>query len=101
MSEKILRVENVNKSIKRRHIIKNLSMDIEAGEVLGFLGPNGAGKSTTLRMIVGLSKPDSGSISIDGFDIRKDYVKAMQNVGCMIEGPDMYNNMSGYKTLNS
>lgn len=99
MQKKVLVVDKVNKSIKRHHIIKNVSMDIQVGEVLGFLGPNGAGKSTTLRMIVGLSKPDSGKITIDGFDITKHYVKAMRHVGCMIEGPDMYTNMSGYKNL--
>jgi len=99
MDERILIVDQINKKIRRKHIIKNVSMDIKAGEVLGFLGPNGAGKSTTLRMIVGLSKADSGSIIIAGHDISKNYVKAMQYVGCMIEGPDMYNNMSGYKNL--
>ena len=66
---------------------------------MGFLGPNGSGKSTTLRMIVGLSKPSSGEISICGYSIEKDYVKAMSNVGCIIEGPDLYDYMSGYRNL--
>lgn len=66
---------------------------------LGFLGPNGAGKSTTLRMIVGLSSPTSGKILIDGYSITKDYVKAMSKVGCIIEGPDMYNYLSGLENL--
>jgi len=99
MNEKILTINNVKKTIKKKEIIKGISLDIEKGEVLGFLGPNGAGKSTTLRMVVGLSKPSSGHIQISGYDIQKDYVKAMSQVGCMIEGPDMYNYMSGYKNL--
>ncbi len=99
MKEDILKVDQVNKRIKGRHIIKDVTIRIKKGEVLGFLGPNGAGKSTTLRMIVGLSKPDDGRITIDGHDIQRDYVKAMAQVGCMIEGPDMYNNMTGLQNL--
>lgn len=96
---RILSVENITKSIKNKEIIKGISFEINAREILGFLGPNGAGKSTTLRMIVGLSKPSSGNITIDGHSITTDYVKAMAQVGCIIETPDMYNYMSGYKNL--
>ena len=76
-----------------------VSFNIKQGEILGFLGPNGAGKSTTLRMIVGLSKPSSGDIEICGYSIKDSYVKAMNNVGCIIEGPDLYDYMSGYRKL--
>jgi ABC-2 type transport system ATP-binding protein len=99
MNATILSVENVSKAIKNKEIIKGISFQINAGEILGFLGPNGAGKSTTLRMIVGLSKPSSGNIYIDGHSILRDYIKAMSQVGCIIETPDMYNYMSGYKNL--
>lgn len=99
MNSIILSVENVYKSIKNKEIIKGISFEINAGEILGFLGPNGAGKSTTLRMIVGLSKPSSGNIYIDGHSITRDYIKAMSQVGCIIETPDMYNYMSGYNNL--
>jgi ABC-2 type transport system ATP-binding protein len=99
MNTTILSVENVSKTIKNKEIIKGISFEINAREILGFLGPNGAGKSTTLRMIVGLSKPSSGNIYIDGHSITRDYIKAMSQVGCIIETPDMYNYMSGYKNL--
>lgn len=99
MSKQVLLLEDVHKSIKRKEIVKGISFSIEEGEVLGFLGPNGAGKSTTLRMIVGLSTPTKGNIMIDGYSIRKNYVKAMSKVGCIIEGPDMYNYMSGIDNL--
>lgn len=99
MDSSVLKLSNISKSIKKKEIIKNISFDIKPGEVLGFLGPNGSGKSTTLRMIVGLSKPSSGEISICGYSIEKDYVKAMSNVGCIIEGPDLYDYMSGYRNL--
>lgn len=99
MGENILVVDNVSKIINKKNIVKDVSFSIEQGEVLGFLGPNGAGKSTTLRMIVGLSKPTSGNIEICGHSITKDYIKAMSNIGCIIEGPDLYNYMSGWDNL--
>ena len=99
MKKQVLLLDNVHKTIKNKEIVKGISFSIYEGEVLGFLGPNGAGKSTTLRMIVGLSSPTSGKIIIDGHSITKDYVKAMSKVGCIIEGPDMYNYLSGLDNL--
>ena len=99
MKNQVLLLDNVCKYIKNKEIIKGISFSITEGEVLGFLGPNGAGKSTTLRMIVGLSSPTSGKITIDGHSITTDYVKAMSKVGCIIEGPDMYNYLSGIENL--
>ena len=99
MENQVLLLDNVHKTIKNKEIVKGISFSINAGEILGFLGPNGAGKSTTLRMIVGLSSPTHGIITIDGHSITKDYVKAMSKVGCIIEGPDMYNYLSGLENL--
>lgn len=95
----MLSLHNVSKSIKGKSIVKNISFEIKAGQVMGFLGPNGAGKSTTLRMVVGLSKPTQGDITIGGINIRDNYVAAMAHVGCIIEGPDLYENMTGYGNL--
>lgn len=99
MDTNVLELSNVWKSIKKKDIIKNISFNLKKGEILGFLGPNGAGKSSTLRMIVGLSKASAGTITICGHSIQGDYVKAMSHVGCIIESPDLYNYMSGYKNL--
>ncbi len=95
----VLKVANLSKSIKKKEIIKDLSFQLNKGEILGFLGPNGAGKSTTLRMLVGLSRPSAGTVSICGHAIGDDYVQAMSHVGCIIEGPDLYEYLSGYKNL--
>ncbi|MBC8059201.1 MAG: ABC transporter ATP-binding protein [Clostridiaceae bacterium] len=100
MEKQVLLLEDVHKTIKKKEIIKGISFSINQGEVLGFLGPNGAGKSTTLRMIVGLSKPTKGRIEVCGESITKNYVNAMSKVGCIIEGPDLYNYMSGNDNLN-
>ena len=99
MKNNILLVENVSKIINKKDIVKDISFSIDEGEILGFLGPNGAGKSTTLRMIVGLSKPTSGKIEICGYSITENYIKSMSNIGCIIEGPDLYNYISGIDNL--
>lgn len=99
MDNHVLNVNNITKKIKKKEIIKGISFQIDEGEILGFLGPNGAGKSTTLRMIVGLLRPTSGSITICGHSIRENYVKAMENVGCIIEEPNLYSYASGMKNL--
>lgn len=99
MKKNILLVENVTKIINKKNIVKDINFSIDEGEILGFLGPNGAGKSTTLRMIVGLSKPTSGKIEICGYSITENYIKSMSNVGCIIEGPDLYNYISGIDNL--
>ncbi len=95
----VLSINNITKKIKQKEIIKGISFSIEEGEIYGFLGPNGAGKSSTLRMIVGLSKPTTGNITICGHSVTKDFVRAMENVGCIIERPDLYNYISGYSNL--
>src|SRR5579875_3881994 len=59
----------VGKTYKKRPVVRNVSINLRRGEAVGLLGPNGAGKTTTFYMIVGLVKPDTGSISLDGSDI--------------------------------
>src|SRR6056297_2532895 len=99
MTQRILQVKDLTKIINKREIIKNINLEISKGEIYGFLGPNGAGKSTTLRMVVGLSKPTTGDITISGYSITNNYVKAMANVGCIIEEPALYEYMTGLKNL--
>jgi len=99
MSERVLELRNVHKSIKGKKIIKGIDLELFSGEVLGFLGPNGSGKTTTLRMIVGLIRMSEGEVFIAGHSIGKDFVKAMKNVGCIIENPEMYDYLSGWENL--
>jgi len=65
----ILSVQDISKSYKHRKVVKNLSVEIKSGEVVGLLGPNGAGKTTAFYMIVGLIAADSGNILLDGKDL--------------------------------
>lgn len=97
--EPIVRVQNLNKTIKGKHIIKDLNLDFYPGQITGFLGPNGAGKTTTIRMITGLMYPTSGDVVINGVSLADDYEGAMKHVGVIVENPEMYKFMSGYKNL--
>ncbi|RVT67737.1 ABC transporter ATP-binding protein [Niallia taxi] len=99
MSETTLSVRNLTKTIGKRQIIKDISFDLKSGEVFGFLGPNGAGKTTTIRMLVGLIKPTSGSIQICGYDVKKDFSKAMERLGCIVENPELYPYLTGWENL--
>lgn len=96
---KILEVENLNKFFGKKQVLKNVSFSIDEGEILGFIGPNGAGKTTTIKLILGLQSISSGKVTINGFDIVKDFEKAIVKVGAIVENPDSYMYLSGRKNL--
>ncbi len=95
----LLKIEGLEKTIKKRKILKGFSLSVNAGEIVGFLGPNGAGKTTTIKMILGLFGITAGRISICGYDIVKDFTSAMANVGGIVENPDLYKRLSGRENL--
>lgn len=99
MSKPIVELKNVTKIIKGKTLIDNLSLELFPGQITGFLGPNGAGKTTTVRLMTGLMRLTSGTITIEGASIADDYEKAISNVGVIVENPEMYKYMSGYKNL--
>ncbi|EAC9891408.1 ABC transporter ATP-binding protein [Listeria monocytogenes] len=99
MTERALQVTNLHKKIRKREIIKGISFEVMPGEVFGFLGPNGAGKTMTIRMIVGLIKPTSGTILIGGKDIRKNFTEAMRGLGSIVENPEFYSFLTGQENL--
>ena len=99
MANVVLSVENVTKNFGERIAVNNVSFKIYEGEIFGFLGPNGAGKTTTMRMICGLCKITYGDIKICGHSVKRDFEKAMKNIGGLIENPLMYGYLSGYDNL--
>ncbi|WP_400246279.1 ABC transporter ATP-binding protein [Niallia sp. JL1B1071] len=99
MNDITLSVQHLTKRIGNRNIIKDICFELKSGEVFGFLGPNGAGKTTTIRMLVGLIKPTSGQISICGYDVIKDFSKAMERLGCIVENPELYPYLTGWENL--
>lgn len=96
---KILECHELNKSFGSKHILKDVSFDILEGDILAFIGPNGSGKTTTIKLILGLQSIDKGRVTINGYDIKKDYVKAIKQVGNIVENPDVYMYLSGYENL--
>ena len=99
MANTVLKIKNLTKTYGKRKVIDNISLEIQEGEIFGFLGPNGSGKTTTIKMILRLIEKDSGEIKIKGYDNKKEFEKAMEYIGAIVENPDMYNYMSGKDNL--
>lgn len=99
MNSPVLELKNISKKLKGREILKNINLSVSPSEIFGFLGPNGAGKTTTIRIITGLIKPDTGSITICGHSLEREFSDAMSKVGCIIEGPDLYKYFTGMENL--
>jgi ABC-type multidrug transport system ATPase subunit len=95
----VIRVNNLTKSFKDLTAVNNLSFSVNEGEVYGFLGQNGAGKSTTIRMLLTLIKPTSGSIEIFGMDLYKHRKEILKQIGAIIEKPDLYKYLTAKENL--
>ena len=97
--EVVLKISHLNKTLGKRKILQDVSFETYSGEVFGFLGPNGAGKTTTIKIVVGLLMLDEGDVHICGFDLRRQFEKAMALVGGIVENPEFYAYLSGYENL--
>lgn len=95
----VIKFENLSKKIGRKVILHNLSFSIGKGKITGIVGPNGAGKSTMIKTMLGLYHITAGNIYIDGLSVKKDLENCLAKIGCIIENPDIYNNLSGRKNL--
>ncbi len=95
----VVELKNLTKTIGKKKIIDNLNLSLYPGQITGFLGPNGAGKTTTIRMMVGLMEPSGGDVIIDGISLADDFEGGLAKVGVIVENPEMYKFMSGYKNL--
>ena len=95
----VVELKNLSKIIGKKKIIDNLNLALYPGQITGFLGPNGAGKTTTIRMMVGLMTPTSGDVLIEGKSLTQDFEGGISKVGVIVENPEMYKYMTGYKNL--
>lgn len=97
--KKVLEVRGLTKIYKNGRGVRDISFNVNEGDVFGFLGPNGAGKTTVMKGIVGLNSIESGKIRILGYDLKTEFEKALKNVGSIIETADAYEYMSAYDNL--
>jgi len=91
-----LSAENLMKSYKGRKVVKGISVEVNQGEIVGLLGPNGAGKTTSFYMIVGLVKPNGGTIYLDNQEITKYpmYKRAQNGIGYLAQEASVFRKMS-------
>ena len=87
------------KSFGTHNAVDSIALSVPRGSIFGFLGPNGSGKTTTIRMLLGLAEPTSGSISLLGHSIPQDATVALPHVGALVEGPAFYPYLSGRDNL--
>ncbi len=100
MKTAIIHTDNLTKSYHRRPVVDGVSLLVEENSIYGFLGPNGAGKTTTMKMLLGLTPKDSGSISILGHQMNeKNRIAILKETGSLIENPSYYGNLTGYENL--
>lgn len=94
-----LEVQNLTKRYRGLDVVDRVNFTMRAGDITGYLGPNGAGKSTTVKMLIGLVDPTSGSILLNGIDIRRDLDAFKQRVGYVPEEAHVYPSLTGMEYL--
>ena len=93
-------VHGLNKSFGQKHVVTDLSLRVQKGEIFGFLGPNGSGKTTSIRMMCGLLTPDSGSGTCLGYDILRESEQIKRNVGYMTQRFSYWEDLSIRENLD-
>jgi len=94
-----IETRGLSRALGGRPVVQDVGLAVPRGEVFGFLGPNGAGKTTVMRLLVGLLKPDSGTIRLLGRDLAANRKALMGRIGAFIETPGLYENLSGRDNL--
>jgi len=96
----IISIKNITKRFGRFEAVKDLSIQIEEGEIYGLLGSNGAGKSTTINILLGFLKPDKGEAFIDGINVTANVDSARKKIGYISENVNLYPYLTGIENLN-
>jgi ABC-2 type transport system ATP-binding protein len=97
---KTLIIKELRKRFGKMWALKNLNLELSKGEIFVLLGPNGAGKTTTLKLIAGLFHPTHGDIFINGYDLRKEPLKAKALTGYIPDEPFIYDKLTGREFIN-
>lgn len=99
-NELAVELNNVTKKYGELTAVNNMNLTINKGEIFALLGPNGSGKSITLKMLLGLVQPSSGSVNVLGLDVKKDPLLVKQQVGYVPESPNIYEFLTGIEYLD-
>lgn len=99
-TEFMIKTEDLHKRFKNVKAVQGVNLNVKKGDVYGFLGPNGAGKTTTIKMILGLTHPDSGNVFIKGKNIAEYGVDLRASIGYLPERAQLYKNLTAIQTLN-
>ncbi|MCU0536381.1 MAG: heme ABC exporter ATP-binding protein CcmA [Hydrococcus sp. Prado102] len=92
-------LEEVYKVYNKVPVVNDLSFEIQAGEMFGLLGPNGAGKSTTIRMLITLTRPTQGRITVAGYDVNGDRDRVKQNIGVVLQQISVDNDLTVWENM--
>jgi len=95
----MISLDRLTKHFGAQVAVDALSLEVPAGQIVGFLGPNGAGKSTTLRMLTGMIEPTSGNATICGFDLARDTIEVKRHVGFVPESGAVFESLTGLEYL--
>ena len=98
--EELIKVTGLTKSYKNSPAVSNLSFSVKKGEILGLLGPNGAGKSTTINILATVLKPDSGNVSICGYNLKNEKNNIKQHLGIVPQDLAIYEEISAEKNVS-
>ena len=96
----MLEIKSLYKSYDSKEVLHGLDLEVKKGEIFGFIGPNGAGKSTTIKCITGISSFEKGEIKVNGYDVKKESLKAKRHIAYLPDNPDLYENLTGQQFLN-
>jgi sodium transport system ATP-binding protein len=96
----MIQVHNLTKTFGKVTAVDNVSFTVPAGQVYGLLGPNGAGKTTTLRILATLLQPDTGTATVNGYDIKKDPERVRSSIGVVNGGMGLYDRLTGREILH-
>lgn len=95
-----IEAEGLTRRESRREVVADLDLRVRAGSVFGLLGPNGSGKTTTMRLLLGLLRPDAGRVALLGNDLVANRRRALAKVGAFVESPSLYGHLSGRSQLD-
>jgi ABC-2 type transport system ATP-binding protein len=95
----VINTQGLTKTFKGVNALKSLNLTVRRNSIFGFLGPNGAGKTTTIKLLLGLTRPTSGSATVFGQDIARDSVRIRQHIGYLAQEPHYYEHLTARETL--